>query len=86
MTISELHVILIMVTGVVAVYMLSSLIVFIVSGKVHWVPGLTLAVGNGIGAYLGSNFAVARGDKWIRVILVITVLVMAAKLLGFTPF
>lgn len=71
---------------VVAFYMLSSLIVFIISGKVHWVMGLTLAVGNGIGAYLGSNFAVSKGDKWIRLILIISVLIMAAKLLGLTPF
>lgn len=71
---------------VVAIYMLSSLLVFIFSGKVNWILGFTLAIGNGIGAYLGSNFAVAKGDKWIKVILVVTVLIMCAKLLGFTPF
>jgi len=71
---------------VVAFYMLSSLLVFVISGKVDWALGLTLAVGNGIGAYLGSNFAVAKGDKWIRVVLVIAVLAMSAKLFGFTPF
>ncbi|WP_366923655.1 sulfite exporter TauE/SafE family protein [Metallumcola ferriviriculae] len=67
---------------VVAIYMVSSLAIFIISGQVNWVLGLTLAVGHGLGGWLGSNFAVAKGDKWIRVFLVIAVVMMAAKLLG----
>ncbi|NLC77313.1 MAG: sulfite exporter TauE/SafE family protein, partial [Clostridia bacterium] len=67
---------------VILAYMLSSLAVFVASGQVEWVLGLTLAVGNGAGGWLGSNFAVAKGDKWIRIILVVTVTAMAAKLLG----
>jgi len=66
---------------IVGFYMLSSLIVFIISGKVDWILGITLAIGNSLGAWLGSNFAVAKGDKWIRYILIVTVSVMALKLL-----
>jgi len=66
---------------IVGFYMLSSLLVFIISGKVDWVLGLTLAIGNSLGAWLGSNFSVAKGDKWIRYILIITVTIMALKLL-----
>lgn len=67
---------------IVAVYMVFSLIVFIVSGKVDWVLGLSLAVGNSIGGYLGSNFSVKKGDKWIKAVLVVAVVAMALKLLG----
>ncbi|MDI3534593.1 MAG: uncharacterized protein PWQ82_958 [Thermosediminibacterales bacterium] len=67
---------------IVAIYTLSSLLVFLISGNVNLILGLILAVGNGIGAWLGSNFAVAKGDKWIRVILAISVIAMAAKLMG----
>ncbi len=67
---------------IMGMYLLASLLVFIVNGKINWLIGLTLAVGNGIGAYLGSNFAVAKGDKWIRAVLVLVVLLMSAKLLG----
>lgn len=67
---------------VTAIYMLSSLLVFVLSDKVDWVLSLALAAGNGIGAYLGSAFAVHKGDKWIRVFLVVSVLVMSGKLLG----
>lgn len=66
---------------IVGFYMLASLLVFIISGNVNWIFGLTLAVGNAFGAWLGSNFAVSKGDKWIQYILIIVVSVMAIKLL-----
>lgn len=69
---------------IVAIYLFISLIVFILNGKVNWTYGFILALGNGLGGYLGSNFAVKKGDKWIRAILIISVLFMAIKLfVGF---
>ncbi|MBO8171775.1 MAG: sulfite exporter TauE/SafE family protein [Bacillaceae bacterium] len=69
---------------VVGIYMLASLIVFIWNDQVNWVLGLTLAVGNGFGAWLGSLFSVSGGDKWIRFILAVAIIMMAVKLLlGF---
>ncbi len=67
---------------VTAIYMLSSLLIFVFSGNVHWLFGFILAAGNAIGAYLGSAFTVKKGDKWIRVFLVVSVVIMAGKLLG----
>lgn len=64
------------------IYISSSFVIFIINGKVNWLLGFTLAIGNALGAYIGSNFAVSKGDKWIRVVLVIAILVMSAKLLG----
>lgn len=64
------------------IYMSTSMLVFILSGKVDWALGITLAIGNGIGAYFGGMFSVAGGDKWIRMFLVVSVSLMAAKLLG----
>lgn len=71
---------------VVLFYMLSALFVFIWNGKIDWVLGLTLACGNGLGGWLGSSFAVAKGDKWIRPILITVVSIMSLKLLGFFSF
>jgi len=71
---------------ITAIYMLSSLLVFVLSGKVEWLPGVVLAGGNALGAYLGSVFTVHKGDKWIRVFLVVTVVVMAIKLLNLHKF
>jgi len=71
---------------IVLIYISSSLVVFIIHGKVDWILGFTLAIGNALGSYLGSNFAVSKGDKWIRVFIVIAILSMSAKLLGLFNF
>ncbi len=67
---------------VVAIYMVSSLLIFIFSGNINWILGLILAVGNGFGAWLGSTLAVKRGEKIVKVVLTVAVLMMAANLLG----
>ncbi|HET7578050.1 MAG TPA: sulfite exporter TauE/SafE family protein, partial [Bacillales bacterium] len=67
---------------VAAVYILASFVVFIYHGEVNWLLGFILAVGNAFGVWIGSHFAVSKGDKWIRIVLVIAVILMAAKLLG----
>lgn len=67
---------------IVAVYMVASLVIFILNGKVNWIYGICLAVGNSIGAYLGSSFSVKKEDKWIKAVLVVTVIAMAIKLSG----
>ncbi|MFW6281009.1 MAG: sulfite exporter TauE/SafE family protein [Halanaerobium sp.] len=67
---------------VVAIYMLSSLLVFILNDKVNWTIGLTLAIGNGFGAWLASTLAVQKGDKLIKIILSFAVIMMALNLLG----
>ncbi len=67
---------------IVAAYMLSSLAVFVLSGKINWLYGLCLASGNGLGAFLGSSFSVKKGDAWIKAVLVIAVIGMALKLSG----
>lgn len=64
------------------IYITSSLVVFVLSGKVDWLPGLALAAGNALGAYLGSAFSVHKGDRWIRAFLVVSVVLMSAKLLN----
>lgn len=71
---------------VTAIYMLASLLVFVYSGKVDWALGFVLAGGNAVGAYFGSVFSVSKGDKWIRVFLVVSVIIMAGKLLGVHKF
>lgn len=66
---------------VVAMYTVSSLLVFIINGKVNWGLGLILAVGNSIGAWLGSHYAVKKGDKFIKVVLSVVMVVMVLRLL-----
>jgi len=70
---------------VVGVYTLAALATFALSGKVNWGIGLVLGVGNGIGGWIGSQWAVVGGEKWIKVVLAVAVVAMAAKLLGLLP-
>ena len=65
---------------VVFFYTIIALIVFINKGNIDLSLGLTLAVGNATGAWIGSHWAVAKGNKWIRVVLVVAVVAFAIRL------
>ena len=54
---------------------------FAASGAVHWVIGLTMAVGAIIGAQIGSRLAIRLGARLIRPLLVFTSTAMALRLI-----
>lgn len=56
--------------------------VFILQGNVRWAPAIVLAVGLSIGGWLGARFAVRGGEKWIRAVMIVSAIALAAKLLG----
>lgn len=58
-----------------------ALLVFAFHGEVEWLVGLVLAVGMGIGGWLGSHLAVEKGEPLIRVVLIVSVVVMSTRLL-----
>ena len=67
-----------------SIFTLIALLVFAFHGEVNWVVGLLLAIGMGMGGWLGSHLAVDKGEPLIRAVLVIAVVSMALKLLiGF---
>jgi len=70
---------------IVAVYTLLALAVFALDGKVDWVVGAVLAVGNGAGGWLAGLLAVSKGERVIRPVLVVAVLAMALRLSGIVP-
>ena len=61
-----------------------ALAIFIHSGNVDPFLGLTLALGNATGAWFGSHWAVDRGEKWIKAVLVVTSLAFAIRLVWQT--
>lgn len=65
---------------VVLVYTLSALGVFIFEGKVNWSYGIILAIGNSTGAWFASRWSVDKGDKLVKIFLLIAVVGMAIKL------
>ncbi len=65
---------------IVGIYTLFALLVFAFNNKICWTVGMALAAGNGLGGWVGSHWAVAMGERWIRLVLTICVVAMAIKL------
>ena len=65
---------------VVAIYIFSSLSIFIFNGRVDWITALILALGNGTGSYLASTLAVDKGEKLVKAVLTAAVSLMALYL------
>jgi uncharacterized membrane protein YfcA len=70
---------------IVGVYTFFALIVFAFNSQVCWKMGLCLAAGMGLGGWIGSHLVVSKGEKWIRLVLSISVIVMVIKLFGLIP-
>ncbi|MGL5948811.1 MAG: TSUP family transporter [Aeromonas sp.] len=60
---------------------IASLLLFALGGKVVWSVGLCMALGQFIGARIGSGLVLARGVKLIKPLLITVSLVMSLKLL-----
>lgn len=57
-----------------------SLVVLLVGGKVLLVPGITMGLGQLVGAQIGSRMVVRRGAKFIRPIFIAVALAITARL------
>ncbi len=67
---------------IILIYTIPALIIFIFTNNVNWILGLTLAAGNSIGAWWGVKFSIKAGEKIIKLVLAIAILIMSAKLLN----
>lgn len=65
---------------IVMIYTVPATLVFILSGNVNWGLALTLAAGNSLGAWWAAKFAVKKGEKLIKAVLIAAILVMSLKL------
>jgi hypothetical protein len=71
---------------IVLLYTPFALAIFFMNDQVNWKVGLILALGNMLGAFVASRFAVSWGAKFVRYILLAVVLISALKLLGVFSF
>jgi len=67
---------------IVLLYTPIALVIFILNDQVDYKLGLTLAVGNMLGAFVGAKATVSWGPKFVRYILLFAVSISAIKLLG----
>jgi uncharacterized membrane protein YfcA len=71
---------------VVFILTIPALLIFIISGNVNWFWGVSLGLGNALGGWWGTKLSIKKGDKFIKTILSITILIMALKLMKVLPF
>lgn len=69
-------------TLVILVITLIAVPVFIINDQVRWLQAAVLSVGTGVGGYVGANMAVQGGERLIKPVLVIVVLVLASRMIG----
>jgi uncharacterized protein len=67
---------------IVLLYTPMALLVFIFNNQVRWDYGLVHSIGNIIGAYLASHFAVTWGANFVRWVMIIFILVTVGQLFG----
>lgn len=60
---------------------LTALLFFIIAGQVIWLIGLVMLVGQVIGARIGANLVLTRGQTLIRPMIISVSLIMSCKLL-----
>ena len=60
----------------------TSVFAFLMFGRIVWHIALILAGGSTIGGWLGTHIAILGGEKWVKIFLVFSVLIMSAKLAG----
>jgi len=67
---------------IVLVYTIPAILVFAFTNNVNWFYGLSLGMGTSFGAWWSAKIAVKKGEKVIKIILVIAIIIMSTKLLG----
>ncbi len=68
---------------VAIVYTGVSVAVFAWEGKIVWSTGLVLAIGHGLGGWYASRWSVTASERWIKRIMVVSLILMAIKLWFF---
>ena len=66
---------------IIGIYTLVALGIFADKGQVLWLAGASLAAGTTIGGWIGAHYTIKRGERLIRVVLNVVLVVMAIRLL-----
>ncbi|HIJ79809.1 MAG: TSUP family transporter [Desulfobulbaceae bacterium] len=68
-------------TFIILVFTFVSLVIFIIAGKVEYIPGLALGIGSMIGAAIGSRTTVLKGNAFVQKFVVVMVVIFSIMLL-----
>ena len=73
-------------TGIILIFTIFALAVFIKNDQVNWSIGVILAIGNMLGAWIGAKTAVQKGAIWVHRLVIIVIAISAMELLGIIDF
>ena len=66
---------------VILIFTVFALIIFTIQGKVNYLWGAILGLGNVTGAYLATVTAVKKGNRFVQRVVFVAIVIMALKLL-----
>jgi uncharacterized membrane protein YfcA len=64
---------------VVLIYTIPILFIFGFNGKINWAYAIIISLGNAVGSWISVKIAIKKGEKFVKFILAISILLMAAK-------
>jgi len=68
--------------GIVLLFTISSLVIFLINGQIHFLYGIIIASGQIVGGWGAAKVAVDKGAVWVRQLLIGVIVVSSLNLLG----
>lgn len=62
-------------------FTIPAIVIFILTDNIVWFYAISLAAGNGLGAWWSAKISVKKGEKIIKPILIVSIIIMALKLM-----
>ena len=59
----------------------AAFLVFAYKGLVFWELGLIMAIAQILGAYIGSNLAITKGESFVRPVIVLISIILSIRIL-----
>ncbi|MBN1118954.1 MAG: sulfite exporter TauE/SafE family protein [Bacteroidales bacterium] len=66
-------------TFVVLIYTIPVLLIFGISGNIHWLYAIVLSLGSIVGSWISVKLSIKKGEKLVKFVLAISIILMAAK-------
>jgi len=67
---------------IVLIYTVPAVLIFAIGGKIDFLWGIVLALGNALGAWQAAKVSVRKGQKTVKFFLAVVVIIMSIKLLN----
>jgi len=67
---------------ITTVFTIPAILIFAVQGQIHWGYAIVLAIGNYVGGTMATRWAIDKGEKVVKYILTVAIILMVIKLFG----